>query len=196
MPTSGVCHVSSILPGHAALVSRMHCYLSGAMSNDVNLLEVHTLMYFMQEAGEPLKLHYEQGVYGPYADDLRHVLHAVEGRLLSGCDEEGDDATRSLHILPGAYAQANAVLQEHVDTHERFERVLDLVSGFESFFALELLASVHWVATRSDATDVHDVVRGTWEWGARKRQFKEWQIELVYDTLREKGWLERPAVAA
>ena len=31
-------------------------------------------MYFMQEAGEPLRLRLSKGPYGPYAENLRHVL--------------------------------------------------------------------------------------------------------------------------
>jgi hypothetical protein len=42
--------------GRAALVELMHHYLSGLLDPFVTLLEVHKLMYFMQEAGEPLRL--------------------------------------------------------------------------------------------------------------------------------------------
>jgi O-acetyl-ADP-ribose deacetylase (regulator of RNase III) len=52
----------------AALVILMHRYLSGLLDPFVTLLEVHKLMYFMQEAGQPLRLQYAKGPYGPYAD--------------------------------------------------------------------------------------------------------------------------------
>lgn len=188
LPSVG--HRVSITPGRAALVGLMHRYLSGAMSNDVSLLEVHKLMYFMQEAGQPLKLQYVEGLYGPYAENLRHVLIAVEGQLVIGYGDGGDEPTRVLQILPGAVEQAEAALAANVEMRCRFERVLDLVSGFESPFALELLATVHWVASHGDVSDIDAVVRQTWAWGTRKQQFKDWQIELVYDTLRTKGWLE------
>lgn len=42
--------------GRAALVGLMRRYLSAVMDPAVLLLEIHKLMYFMQEAGEPLKL--------------------------------------------------------------------------------------------------------------------------------------------
>ena len=50
-------------------------YLGGLMDPFVTLIEIHKLMYFMQEAGEPLRLNYAKHHYGPYADNLRHVLH-------------------------------------------------------------------------------------------------------------------------
>lgn len=43
-------------PGRAALIVLMDRYLSGLSEPFVTLLEVHKLMHFMQEAGEPLKL--------------------------------------------------------------------------------------------------------------------------------------------
>ena len=43
-------------PGRAALVELMHGYLGGLLDPFVTLLEVHKLMYFMQVAGEPLRL--------------------------------------------------------------------------------------------------------------------------------------------
>ena len=61
-------------PGRAALVGLMDRYLRGLLDPFISLLEVHKLMYFMQEAGEPLRLRLSKGPYGPYAENLRHVL--------------------------------------------------------------------------------------------------------------------------
>ena len=46
--------VPAMTPGRAALVGLMDRYLAGLMDPFITLLEVHKLMYFMQEAGEPL----------------------------------------------------------------------------------------------------------------------------------------------
>lgn len=61
-------------PGRAALVELMNRYLSGLLDPAVTLLELHKLIYFMQEAGEPLELKYSKALYGPYAENLTHVL--------------------------------------------------------------------------------------------------------------------------
>ena len=71
--------VPRMTTGRAALVVLMNQYLGGLLDPFVTLLQVHKLMYFMQEAGEPLRLDYVQATYGPYAQNLRHVLRAVEG---------------------------------------------------------------------------------------------------------------------
>jgi len=71
--------VPTMTPGRAALVGLMDRYLAGLLDPFVTLLEVHKLMYFMQEAGEPLRLRYVVGPDGPYAENLRHVLQAIDG---------------------------------------------------------------------------------------------------------------------
>jgi hypothetical protein len=68
----------------------------------VTLLEVHKLMYFMQEAGEPLRLQYAKAAYGPYAENLRHVLRAVEGHLVAGYADGGDAPDKQIELVPGA----------------------------------------------------------------------------------------------
>ena len=68
----------------------------------VTLLEVHKLMYFMQEADSRLRLQYEQGPYGPYAENLRHVLTRIEGHLVSGYADGGDAPRKQLELVPGA----------------------------------------------------------------------------------------------
>src|SRR3954466_9849158 len=52
--------------GRAALTGLMREPLGGLLDPFVTLVEVHKLMYFMQEAGEPLKLRYVKAPYGPY----------------------------------------------------------------------------------------------------------------------------------
>src|ERR1700677_1149664 len=73
--------VPKMTPGRAALVGLIRSYLTGMMDTSISLLEIHKLMYFLQVAGEPLKLQYVKAPYGPYAENLRHVLQAVNGHL-------------------------------------------------------------------------------------------------------------------
>ncbi|MDO8473207.1 MAG: macro domain-containing protein, partial [Dehalococcoidia bacterium] len=70
--------------GRASLLGLMRRYLAAVMDPAISLLEVHKLMYFMQEAGEPLRLRYQKAPYGPYADNLRHVLSLIDGHFISG----------------------------------------------------------------------------------------------------------------
>lgn len=183
-----------LTPGSAALVSLMNRYLAALLDPAISLLEVHKLMYFLQAAGEPLRLRYVKALYGPYAENLRHVLREIEGHLISGYADGGDAPDKQLSLVPGAVEDAEAFLGSHAPTHERFDRVARLVEGFETPFGLELLATVHWVATQEQAGDVNDVVRATYAWGPRKRQFSPTQIALAVERMRAEGWLSTPGV--
>jgi O-acetyl-ADP-ribose deacetylase (regulator of RNase III) len=183
--------VPKMTPGRAALVILIDRYLRGLMDPLVTLLEIHKLMYFMQEAGQPLKLQYKKGPYGPYAENLRHVLHAIEGHLVSGYADGGDRPNKPIKLVPGAVKDAEAFLEDEPDIQTSFNRVADLVEGFETSFGLELLSTVHWVATREGATGPEEVVAQTYAWNDRKRQFSDRQIALTYRTLLEKDWLQK-----
>ncbi len=175
--------------GRAALVGLMHRYLGGLLDPFVTLLEVHKLMYFMQETGQELKLKYAKGPYGPYAETLRHVLRDVEGHLISGYADGGDAPGKQLRLVPGAVEEAQEYLASDTGTRARFDRVADLVGGFETPFGLELLATVHWVVAREAAHGARDVASKVYAWGDHKKRFTERQIELAFAALSRKGWI-------
>src|SRR5947209_144114 len=118
--------------GRAALVGLMNRYLAGLMDPFISLLEVHKLMYFLQAAGEPLDLDYVKAPLGPYAENLHHVLREIEGRLIFGYLDSGDAPDMQLALVPGAVQHAESCLEAYPATHERFDRVVRLVDGFET----------------------------------------------------------------
>jgi O-acetyl-ADP-ribose deacetylase (regulator of RNase III) len=182
--------VPKVTPGRAALVVLIHRYLGGLLDPFVSLLEVHKLMYFLQEAGQPLKLRYAKAPFGPYAQNLRHVLMAVEGHLVTGCSDGGETPTKQLQLIPGSVEAARARLKADAATSKRLERVTDLVGGFETPFGLELLSTVHWVAAREGATSAEEAIEHTYAWGDRKARFTRRQIGLAFQVLQSKGWLK------
>lgn len=181
--------VPNMTAGRAALVVLMHRYLAGLMDPFVTLIEVQKLMYFMQAAGAPLRLNYVKHHYGPYADNLRHVLTKIEGHLVSGYHDGGDAPDKQLELVPGAVKDAEMFLSDHSDTKSLFDRVGVLVDGFETPFGLELLATVHWVATQEHAASSEEIIAKVHGWNDRKKRFSPRQIDIAYQTLQSKGWL-------
>ena len=185
--------VPKMTPGRAALVGLMERYLAGMLDPFVSLLEVHKLMYFMQEAGEPLRLRFAKGLYGPYAENLRHVLSEIDGYYLSGYGAGGDAPDKILELVPGAVDDARRTLAERPRTRQRFERVAELVEGFESPFGLELLSTAHWLATREQPASENELIQQFYGWAERKRRFSANQVRLAANVLKEKGWIpEQP----
>jgi O-acetyl-ADP-ribose deacetylase (regulator of RNase III) len=175
--------------GRAALIGLVQRYFAGLLDPYVTLLEVHKLLYFLQIAGQPLSLKFVQAPYGPYAENLRHVLEAVEGYYVAGYAEGGDSPTRELQLIPGAVEDAERVLAQDSSTNTRIRRVSDLVDGFETPFGLELLSTVHWVASKSQTGRAEEIISATYAWNERKKQFTERQIRLAIQVLSDKDWL-------
>ena len=175
--------------GRASLIGLMDRYVRGLLDPFVTLLEIHKLMYFMETAGEPLRLEFKKAPYGPYSEKLRHVLRPLDGHLISGYEDGGDAPGKEIEPLPGAVEDAAKFLEGYPTTRERLARVSELVEGFESAFGLELLATVHWVVVKRPSATDEEVIADTYAWGLHKRQFSERQILLVLRVLRDKGWL-------
>lgn len=181
--------VPDMTPGRAALVTLIHSYLDGMLDPFITLLEVHKLMYFMQEAGEGLKLKYSKAPYGPYIENLRHVLTHIEGHFISGYADGGDKPDKQLKLVPGAYDEAVRFLNNHNKTKENSKKVMELVDGFESPFGLELLATVHWIINKEKTHSKSEIVKSVYNWNSRKRQFSEKQIELAMNILIDRQWV-------
>ena len=136
-------------PGRAILIKLIALYRE--LEYSLSKIEVQKLCYLAQCAGEPLKLDFEKNQFGPYAPKLRHVLTHIDGHYVQGVGDH-DKAETELTLLPGAVDEANRFLLDHPDSLRRMEHVGQLIEGFETPYGMELLATVHWVATRMEPT--------------------------------------------
>ena len=91
--------------------------------------------------------------------------------------------------LPNALKEAQAFLEGHQNTKNNFDRVVNLVDGFESPSGMELLATVHWVVKKEDAKSIEKVINKVHSWSRRKKRFTRDQLEIAFDTLKKKSWL-------
>lgn len=182
--------IPKMTAGRAALIGLMDRYLKGLMDPFISLIEVHKLMYFMQESGEELRLKYKKAQFGPYADNLRHVLNTIEGHFISGYEDGGDAPTKQLKLIPKAVEDAKNYLTNKKNTNENFVKVAKLVDGFETPFGLELLSTVHWVVKNENASNLEEVISKIYNWNERKKQFSRKQIQIALDTLVKNDWLK------
>jgi O-acetyl-ADP-ribose deacetylase (regulator of RNase III) len=176
--------------GRAAILKVLETY--GELSYGLSKIEVQKLAYFLQEAGEPLKLDFAKHHYGPYSDRLRHALNRMEGHFIHGV---GDGVVESeIEPLPEALREADDFIhqQNHADLAQRVERVARLIEGFQSSYGMELLATVHWTATReSGVRGLEDAIRKVHDWNPRKRTLMHPEhIAVAWDRLRAEGWFE------
>ena len=177
--------------GRAALVALMDRYVQSLLDPVVSLLEVHKLMYFMQEAGQDLRLKYVAGQYGPYAGNLRHVLIKLEGHLLQGYGDGEDAPSKPIELMAGAVEEASDFIAADTVVAARIERVAALLSGYEDPYGMELLSSVHWVTCQNRAArDSVDVaIEAVHAWNARKRDtLKAPHLAKAWERLKLLKW--------
>lgn len=172
--------------GRALVLKLLGLY--GAAGYRHSLLEVQKLTYFLQQAGEDLRLAFEKHHYGPYAENLNHVLQRIEGHYIRGYGDRSKDA--EIVIIEGADEEADRYLAENTDARERLNRVANLIEGFETPYGLELLSTVHWLAT---SEKVPSILSGVQSWNPRKANLmKEPHVRAAIGHLTRQGWIEGP----
>ncbi len=156
----------------------------------LSLLEIQKLAYFLQVSGEPLRLQYLKQKYGPYAENLHFVLQLLEGHYIRGYGDRSIKA--SIRLLNSASKEADEFLADDPEAFQGLERVRKLIEGFETPYGMELLSSVHWVATANNepaqtAEQAMDRIR---VWNAHKRKtFKATHVHKAWQRLVDQNWL-------
>lgn len=165
-------------------------------------LEVQKLAWFLQRAIDclglknTLKLKFTANRYGPYADNLRHLLNSLDGSYLH-CKKRLSDAG-PLDLIwfdPSKRAKVGQYLEsEHARPYqEALARTTELIEGFESPLGMELLATVDWLLVERDCAPTLTALRQeltTWPGGAeaasrKGRLFDDRLLELAIERLAE-----------
>lgn len=174
-------------PGRAAILALLETYQ--ALNYGLSKVEVQKLAYFLQEAGEDLKLPFVKHQFGPYADNLRHALDRMDGHYIHGV---GDGVVDS-EITPdeAALKEANQYLMSldsQINSH--IQKVTELIDGYQSPYGMELLASVHWVATKEGATNSAQALEKIQAWNSRKKQIMHAShVNSAWEKLVSSGWV-------
>lgn len=152
-------------------------------------VEIQKLAYFLQVVGEPLKLAYEKHHQGPYAHALNYLLQHIEGHFIRGYGD-GTQASE-IYVLDEGRQLAQMVLAEDEEAQRRLAQVSDLIEGFETPYGMEMLATIHWVATQDGraAIDPEVAIALVHAWSDRKRQlFKPNHLRKAWQRLKEQDW--------
>ena len=175
--------------GRAAILKVLDTYR--ALEYGLSRIEVQKLAYFLQEAGEELKLSFVKHQYGPYSEELRHALNSMEGHFIRGL---GDGVVEAeIEPVEDALAEAEEFVKAngHAALEKHVERVAQLIEGFQSPYGMELLATVHWVATREAGVHTFDQVLGAVKsWNERKASImQDAHLRAAWTRLSEQRWL-------
>lgn len=158
-------------------------------------LEVHKLAWFLQRSIQvkgvknPLKLSFKADRYGPYADNLRHLLDRLDGSFLRAAKRLSDAGPMdTIWFDPGHRDKINRYLagREFEYYAPALELTTKIIEGFQSAFGMELLATVDWlVAVEHIEPRPEDIKNAIQNWPGGKsaaerklRIFNDRHIEL------------------
>lgn len=100
----------------------------------------------------------------------------------------GNDPTKQLELVPGAMDDAIAFLEDKKDPSERFNRVADLVVGFETPLGLGLPSTAHWIPARKTVHLFRDSFPRFYSWGDHKKRLISRQFKNAHIALEIRGW--------
>lgn len=195
--------IEGLTPARALIAELVRRY--SVLGFDCTNLEVQKLGWFLtrvirkRRLEDPLHLTYSANKYGPYADNLRHLLDGLDGSYLH-CEKRLSDAgpTDLIWFEDSKRSMVEAFLQseECLPYHDALEETAAVVDGFESPLGMELLATVDWMAAEEHCElTLAAVKEGLTRWpggqeAARRKQklFDDRLLQLAIDRLMAVGF--------
>lgn len=192
--------VEELTPARALIAELVRRY--SVLGLDCTNLEVQKLGWFLtrvirkRQLADPFALQYSANKYGPYADNLRHLLNGLDGSYLH-CEKRLSDAGPSdlIWFEDSKRSVVEAFLEsvQCLQYHEALEETAAVIDGFESPLGMELLATVDWMSTetRCDLA-LAPIKEGLTRWpgsqaAARRKQklFDDRLLQLAIERLSE-----------
>ena len=168
--------VKKLTPARAMIAELIRRYW--VLGMECSLLEIQKLAWFLQrvvdstEIKDPLKLRFQPHFYGPYANNLTHLLNALDGSYLKS-DKRIPDA-EPLDVVWFEDSKKddlslflNTKAKEYLPALEKASQIID---GFESPFGMELLSTVDWLIVKEGCpASVEGIKAGINNWPAGRK---------------------------
>jgi hypothetical protein len=195
-PTTGI---EDLTPSLALIAELIRRYWILGM--ECSLIEIQDLAWFLarviekQPLQNPLNLTFKPHHYGPYSDNLRHLLAALDGSYLKSEKRLADAAP--LDVIWFDDTKRDRVYDylqtEGKDYLPTLEMTSQIINGFESPYGLELLATVDWLITKDECEPTVSAIQvGLQQWSAGKkwadrktRLFDARTIEIALNHLQQ-----------
>ena len=129
------------------------------------------LCYFLQRFGgqEYFKLEYTPNFYGPYSGKVKHVLNHLNGSYIMGYAGKDKKPFEELSLLIDSKNEISKYINENNDLKEIVEKTSSFLTGFYSYFALELLSTVDYISHSKNTKD-KELIKGELnKWNNRKQ---------------------------
>lgn len=169
----------------AMLLYSLFCY---EMNDErTNLVVANKLSYFFQMVGEPsfAKMRFIPNLYGPYSTAVAHVLKATNGKYIHGLEEMEAKPFDELALDYSYKSEVSGYIHNlPAEKQNAVKKVLRIIDGFESTFAIEILATVAYIRNNNIGINLEDTIKAVRNWSERKaRLFSEDNIRMAYEHL-------------
>ncbi|MFD2966490.1 type II toxin-antitoxin system antitoxin DNA ADP-ribosyl glycohydrolase DarG [Sphingobacterium bambusae] len=137
----------------------------------VSEFSAEKICYFLQKFGarKYFKLTFEPNFYGPYSGKVRFVLNAINGSYLMGYSDMDKKPFEPLTLVSDAYEDVKNHVESNTELVAIANKTIIFLRGFYSDFALELLSSMDYIATKEKTLDRQVISNGLEKWNNRKR---------------------------
>lgn len=175
-----------LTPARAMLLYAMFYYETH--DERCSLFVANKLSYFYQILGAkefaaiPFVAHY----YGPYSVSVGHMLSAVNGKYIYGLEQMDKKPFESLMLDYNRKSEVSEYVHNSLSKSQidYVKQLLNMIDGYESAYALEILASVAYVRCSNPGIGVEETVHKIQEWSRRKKNlFCREHIVAAYDHL-------------
>ncbi|MBU2569233.1 MAG: macro domain-containing protein [Gammaproteobacteria bacterium] len=179
--------VKKLTPARALVAELVRRYWILGM--ECSLIEIQKLAWFLQRVIEAkglsneLKLKFEANNYGPYANNLDHLLNAMDGSYLKSDKRIPDcDPFDVIAFNDSKKQQVDVFLNsEGKELLSALEKASEVIDGFESPFGMELLSTVDWLLVNEGCEPTLESIKnGIAKWPAGK-QWAERKLSLFDD---------------
>lgn len=173
--------------GRALLVKLLEFYFK--QGYDCTKIEAQKLAYFLQESGIDLKLRYVSHHFGPYADNLNHVLERIDGHFIKGFGDRVN--TSKIRLIHSSVVEADRFLKDDKEANICLDKVEKLIEGYETPLSMEILATVHWVLIHEKykSDNFNGIKSYIHQWNEQKALWKDSYLKKAINRLESYQWV-------
>jgi O-acetyl-ADP-ribose deacetylase (regulator of RNase III) len=174
-----------LTPSRGLITYAMYYYDS--LGEDCSLFVANKLAYFLQRQGSQAfaNIKFQAHHYGPYSHKIDHLIYGLNGSYIKGFEQMNATAFEPLTMQHERRDEISKYVRTlNVQEQNSLKATINLISGFESTLALEILASVDFIRQQNPGINLADTITAIQNWSDRKTKlFKDEYIQIAYDHL-------------
>lgn len=192
------CDIVVFEPGHEAISADKKVTLTQARAllvymldrvqregNEATAFSAVKSVYFLQKFGaeKNFNMKFEKYIYGPYCDQVRHVLHAIDGGYIRGFADMTKKPFEPFDVIPEKMSEVKYKVESDILLNDIVTRTCQFLDGFWDDFSLELMSSVDYlISVRPDASvdEVYDLL-GAWNERKKKLFADKDKVKTAYN---------------